>query len=166
MNSLPQGSGIHASDDAPQTIGAAEGTTQPDLPELCGPRHPHSIQAPQSGPVDGQNCFYNQGSGDTRKRAVIGHPIEDSSGELKDLFRIADQASENGLTPFAPSSASIPNQKVLRSAVPSLAGCERLPGYVLPSAGAQTAGAVFRHCGEPATLNMANCFRETPKGVR
>jgi hypothetical protein len=97
MNSLPQSSGIDARNDAPQTIGAAERTVQPALPELCGPRHPHRVQAPQSGPVDGQNGFYHQGSGDPWKRALIGHPIEDSGGELKDLFRIADQASENGL---------------------------------------------------------------------
>jgi hypothetical protein len=51
---------------------------------------------------------------------------------------------------FALASASIPNQKALRSAVPSLAGCKPLPGYALPTAGAQTAGAAFRLCGEPS----------------
>ena len=98
--------------------------------------------------MHGENGLDDQAGGDAGERAVIGHPIEDSGGELKDLFRIVDQASENGLTPFAPVSASIPNQKVLRSAVPSLVGCEPLPGYVLPTAGAQIAGAVFHLCGE------------------
>jgi hypothetical protein len=45
---------------------------------------------------------------------VIRYPVDDPGGELEDLFRIREQASENGLTPFAPANASIPNQKVLR----------------------------------------------------
>jgi hypothetical protein len=53
---------------------------------------------------------------------MIRHAINHLAGEVKDFFRISDQASENGLTPFSPSSASIPNQKVLRSTVPSLGG--------------------------------------------
>jgi hypothetical protein len=122
MNPLPQGSGIHAGDDASQTVGAAERTIQPRLPELSRSSHGQSIQAPESGPVDGQNCFYHQGSTDPWKKAVIRYRVDDPGGELKDLFRIPEQASENGFTPFSPSSASTPNPRVLRSTVPSLGG--------------------------------------------
>ena len=45
---------------------------------------------------------------------MIVHPVDDLGGELEDLFRIPEQASENGLTPFAAANVSIPNQKVLR----------------------------------------------------
>ena len=31
---------------------------------------------------------------------MIGHPIEHLGGESKDFFRIPEQASENGFTPF------------------------------------------------------------------
>jgi hypothetical protein len=53
---------------------------------------------------------------------VIRHAIDHLGGEVEDLFGIADQASENGLTPFSASSASTPNQRVLQSTVPSLGG--------------------------------------------
>jgi hypothetical protein len=50
----------------------------------------------------------------TKEKAVIRYPVDDPGGELEDLVRIREQASENGLTPFALANASIPNQKVLR----------------------------------------------------
>jgi hypothetical protein len=56
-------SGIHAGDDAPQTVSAAERTTQPRLPELRRSSQRQSVQTPESGPVDGENCFYHQGEG-------------------------------------------------------------------------------------------------------
>src|SRR5258708_27259502 len=122
MNPLPQGIGIHASDNASQTVGAAERVTQPGLPELRCPGHLQSVQAPEPGPIHGENCFYDQRGGDPGERAMIRHAIDHLAGEGEDLFRITDQASENGLTPFSPSSASIPNQRVLQSTVPSLGG--------------------------------------------
>ena len=114
MNPPPQGGGIHAGDDASQTVAAAERTTQPRLPELRRSSQGQSVQTPESGPIDGENGFYHQGSGDPWKKAMIRYPVDDPGGELEDLFRIPEQASENGLTPFAPANASIPNQKVLR----------------------------------------------------
>jgi hypothetical protein len=122
MNALPQGIGIQASDNASQAVSAAQRATQPGLPELRCPGHLQSVQAPEPGPIHGENRFYDQGAGNPGESAVIRHVIEHLAGEVEDLFRVTDQASENGLTPFAPSSASIPNQKVLRSTVPSLGG--------------------------------------------
>ena len=45
---------------------------------------------------------------------MIPHPVDDLGGEVENLFRIPEQASENGVTPFALANASIPYQKVLR----------------------------------------------------
>ncbi len=114
--------GHYTCDNASQTVGAAERVTQPGLPELRSPGHLQSVQAPESGPIHGENCFYNQGGADPGERAMIRHAIHHLAGEMKDFPRISDQASENGLTPFSPSNASTLNPRALLSTVPSLAG--------------------------------------------
>jgi len=156
MNSLPQGVAMHARDDASQTVGAAERTIQPRLPEFCCPGHSQSVQAPESGPVHGENRFCDQGGGDPWKRAVIGHPIEDSGGELKDLFRIADQASENGFTPFFVLPVSIPVPKFPPRTF-ARSGNHGLPRErALPNVSEQRFGAVCLHrCARDKERNAA-----------
>src|SRR5215469_9668572 len=142
MNPPPQCSGIHSGDDAPQTVGAAEWTTQPRLPELRRSSQGQSVQTPESGPVDGENGFHHQGRGDPWKKAMIRYPVDDPGGELEDLFRIPEQASENSFTPFFVLSVSTPVQKFLPRTF-ARSGNQLRPGErVLPSVSAQRSDAV------------------------
>src|SRR5258708_13910484 len=94
MNALPQGVGIQASDNASQAVSAAQRATQPGLPELRCPGHFQSVQAPEPGPMHGENRFYGEGSGNPGERAVIRHVIDHLAREVEDLFRVTDQAGE------------------------------------------------------------------------
>ena len=114
MNPLSQGSAFQAIDDASQTVGATERTLQPRLPEFRGLRQRQCIQATDASPIHSQNGFYHQSGANPGERTLIAHPLDHLGGEMENLFRIGEQASENGLTPFAAANASIPNQKVLR----------------------------------------------------
>src|ERR1700722_273989 len=95
VNPLPQLMAIQQSMDAPQSVGTEGRLPEPTLPE-AGPADLFpSIAAAQPGPKQNQRRFHYRCGGNARFLSPVGNLRDDIFGNLKDFFRIGDQATKN-----------------------------------------------------------------------
>ena len=96
VNAVPELLGIQQRMDASQRVGAAGGLVQPGLPKAGAPDQGPGVEAAQAGPEQYQGRFAHGCGGDTGFQSPIRERRQDVPGDVKDLFRIPDQAAENG----------------------------------------------------------------------
>jgi hypothetical protein len=95
VNPLSQPVGVEQSMDASQTVCAEGRFPEPTLPE-AGPADLFpSVAAAQPGPKQHQRRFHHRCGGNAWFLSSVGNQCDNVFGELKDLFRIGDQAAKD-----------------------------------------------------------------------
>jgi hypothetical protein len=95
VNPLSQPIGIEQSMDATQSVCAEGRLSKPTLPE-AGPADLFpSVAAAHPGPKQHQRRFHHRCGGNARFLSAVGNQCDNVFGELKNLFRIGDQATKN-----------------------------------------------------------------------
>jgi hypothetical protein len=101
VNPLSESRRIEPRLDASDGVGTATGQTQPSLPTAGGRDQFPGVETGHPRPEQHDYGFHYRRGGDAGSRPAIRERRDDVPGEGKDLFRIRDQASENGLSfPF------------------------------------------------------------------
>src|SRR6476660_8953774 len=95
VNPSPHPVGIEQSMDASQSVCAKGRLSEPTLPK-AGPADLFpSVDAAHPGPEHHQRRFHHRCGGNARSLPSVGNQYDHVFGELKDLFRIGDQATKN-----------------------------------------------------------------------
>jgi hypothetical protein len=105
---LPESGGIEQGMDATHRVRAAGGLFEPVLPEASSGHQFEGMEACDPGPEQDRRRFYDRCRGDARLRSPIRDRSDEVLGKVEDLFRIRNEAAENGLS--FPFSESIPFQ--------------------------------------------------------
>jgi hypothetical protein len=108
VNSLPQPVGIEQGMHATERVRAAGGLSEPVLPEARPGHQFQGVEASHPGPEQDRRRFYDRRRGDAWLRSAIRERGEEVLGKIEDLFRIGNEAAENGLS--FPFPQSIPFQ--------------------------------------------------------
>src|SRR5438093_1480185 len=95
VNPLSQPVGIEQGMDASQSVCAESRLSEPTLPKVGPPNLFPSIAAAQPGPEQHQRRFHHRRCRNARFLSAVGNQGDNVFGELKDLFRIGDQATKN-----------------------------------------------------------------------
>jgi hypothetical protein len=96
VNALPELISIQQRMDASHGVGAAGRLVQPVLPKAGSPDQGPGVEAAQAGPEQYQGRLDHCCGGDTGFQPPIRERRHDVPGDVKDLFRVLDQAAENG----------------------------------------------------------------------
>jgi hypothetical protein len=101
VNPFPESGGIEQGMDATDRVGAADGFSEPVLPEASPGRQFEGIEASHPSPEQDRRRFYDRRRGDTWLPSPIRDRRDEVLGKVKNLFRIRNEAAENGLSfPF------------------------------------------------------------------
>jgi hypothetical protein len=96
VDALSEFLGIQQRMDAPQGVGAAGGLVQPVRPKAGSRDQGPGVEAAQAGPEQYQGRFDHCCGGDPGFQSPIRERRHDVPGDVKDLVRVPDQATENG----------------------------------------------------------------------
>ena len=96
VNPVPERLSMQQRMDASQGVGAAGGLAQPVLPKASSPDQGPGVEAAQAGPEQDQGRFDHGCGGETGFQSPIRAQRHDVPGDVKNLFRVSDQAAENG----------------------------------------------------------------------
>src|SRR5205085_4631982 len=97
---LAQPLSLQSGMDPPHRIGAGRSLPQPSLPKARAARKFQGVQTAQSSPKQHHGRLDQQSRGDAGLGTMIPEGSNKSAGEIKNLFRVGDQATENLPFPF------------------------------------------------------------------
>jgi hypothetical protein len=95
VDPLSQPVGIEQGVDASQSVCAESRLSEPTLPEARPTDLFPSVAAAYPSPKQHQRRFHYRCGGNARSLSAVGNQGDNVFGELKDLFRIGDQATKN-----------------------------------------------------------------------
>ena len=135
VNPFPESGGIEQDMDATDRVRAADGFSEPVLPEASPGRQFESVETSHLGPEQDRRRFYDRRRGDTWLQSPIRDRRDDVLGKVKDLFRIRNEAAENGLSFPFPKSIPFQLRDLFDELLHLLVTADSLANSLLPGLG-------------------------------